>query len=119
MKIALRFVQILIVFTLLVILLQNGGQQVSVKALTWESGLMPLPIVIFLALVAGAAIGAAIMAFTTIDARTEIRALRTKNGQLRTELEKLRNIAIEDIPESTVAAIGPPETSETAKSRGN
>ena len=119
MKIALRFVQILIVFVLLVILLQNGGQQVSVKALTWESGMMPLPIVIFLALVAGAAIGAAIMAFTTIDARSEIRALKVKNGQLQSELEKLRNIALEDIPESPMAAIGPPDASETAKSRGH
>ena len=41
------------------------------------------------------------MAFSVIQYQSEIRQLKNLNKQLKTELENLRNVSIDEIPEDT------------------
>ncbi len=110
MKIALTLVKLLVFIVAIFILAENGSQKVLVSLLTTEYPETPLYVVIILSLTIGSMVGAAFMAFTTIDAKGEVRALKVKNRKIQAELENLRNLSIEDIPDEPLPAIPAPKS---------
>jgi len=99
MKIILNLFKILLIILLLFILTQNASQTVDVHVLTYHFYQVNLYIVIILSLTLGAVLGAIFFAFYAVQAQGEIRRLQKRNKQLIRELENLRNLSIEDIPD--------------------
>ncbi|MCK5455164.1 MAG: LapA family protein, partial [Calditrichia bacterium] len=58
-----------------------------------------LSIVLLVTLGLGAILGAVLLSFSFIQVRSENRLLQKKNVQLTKELENLRNISIDEIPD--------------------
>lgn len=99
MKIALNLIKILIFIFALYILTLNSSQYVDIKFINTTYARINLLVVILFALTVGAVLGAVFMAFSVIHSRGEAKELRTKNRQLLRELENLRNISIDEIPD--------------------
>lgn len=99
MKIAINLVKILIFIFALYILTLNNDQYVNIKFINTTYSGINLLVVILFALTVGAVLGAVFMAFSVIHSRAEVKELRTKNRQLLRELENLRNISIDEIPD--------------------
>ncbi len=110
MKIALTLVKLLVFIIAIFVLAENGNQKVLVSLLTAEYPDTPLYVVIILSLTIGSIVGAAFMAFTTIDAKSEVKALKIKNKQIQAELENLRNLSIDEIPDGPLPAIAAPKS---------
>lgn len=105
MKIALNLIKIFVFIVALYILTQNSSQFVDIKLLNNTYTGINLLIVILISLTVGAMLGAIFMAFSMIQSRAELKSLRHKNRQLLNELESLRNISIDEIPDE--AALQP------------
>jgi uncharacterized integral membrane protein len=103
MKIVGNLLKILILILLFYILIQNGSQVINLKLFTSEYMNVPLAIILLLALGIGAILGVIMMSFSFINSRTEIRNLKRTNRQLTKELENLRNISIDEIPEGDLS----------------
>jgi uncharacterized integral membrane protein len=99
MKIALNLVKILIFIFALYILTQNSGQYVDINFINATYSDVNLLVIILISLTVGAVLGAVFMAFAVIQSRSEVKNLRNKNRQLIKELENLRNISIDEIPD--------------------
>ncbi len=99
MKIALNLIKIFVFILALYILTQNSSQFVDIKLLNNTYTGVNLLIVILVTLTVGAMLGAIFMALSAIQSRAELKSLRNKNRQLLSELESLRNISIDEIPE--------------------
>ncbi len=99
MKIILNLFKVLLIILLLFILTQNASQRVDVHVLTYHFYQVNLYIVIILSLTLGTVLGAMFFIFYALQAQGEIRRLEKRNKQLMRELENLRNLSIEDIPD--------------------
>jgi uncharacterized integral membrane protein len=103
MKIIGNLFKILVLLLLFYILIQNGNQIINLKLFTLEYSDVPLAIILLLTLGIGAILGVIMMSFSLINSRTEVRELKRTNRQLTKELENLRNISIDDIPEGEIS----------------
>ena len=99
MKIIENIVKILLVLLLLFVLVQNSGQHVDLQIFTLFYPDINLSIVLLVTLGFGAILGAVMLSFNFIQVRSENRMLQKKNSQLTKELENLRNISIDEIPD--------------------
>lgn len=99
MKILGNLIKILVAVLLVYILIQNVDQRVNVRFFTLYYPQTNLSIIMLLALGVGAILGAVMMSFSVLQSRSEIRNLERKNKKLTQELENLRNISIDEIPE--------------------
>ncbi len=99
MKIVLNLLKLLIFILALYILTQNSGQYVEIKLLGYHNPHVSLLAVLIITLTVGSVLGAVFMAFSLIQTHSELRNLRNKNKQLMNELENLRNISIDEIPD--------------------
>ena len=99
MKIIENIIKILLVLLLLFVLIQNSGQRVDLQIFTLFYPDINLSIVLLVTLGLGAILGAVLLSFNIIQVRSENRQLQKKNNQLTKELENLRNISIDEIPE--------------------
>ncbi|GEM_PF-3426878 len=119
MKIVLNLLKLLIFILALYILTQNSGQSVAIKLLGYQNPSVPLLVVLIITLTVGAVLGAVFMAFSLIQTQSELRNLRNKNKQLMNELENLRNISIDEIPDEGLAAepptLEPPSEEQSLK----
>ena len=106
MKIFLNFLKILIFILALYALSQNSIQAVDISIFGKSYYQVSLMTVIIITLTIGAVLGGVFMAFSMIQSQGEIRQLKQKNRNLLTELENLRNISIDEIPDE---ALPPPE----------
>lgn len=113
MKIALNLLKIFMFIFALYILTQNSGQYVDINFINTTFSGVNLLIVILISLTVGAVLGAVFMAFAVIQSRTEVKTLRDKNRQLIKELENLRNISIDEIPDEELPAQLPASTSKS------
>ncbi len=104
MKIILNLAKILLIILLLFVLTQNADQYVDIDLFTYHFSGVNLYIVIIVSLTVGAMFGAVFMAFYVIQASGEVRELKRKNRQLLKELENLRNISIEEIPDEEIGS---------------
>lgn len=108
MKIIENLAKILLVLLLLFLLIQNADQKIDLKLFTLFYPDIHLSIVLLITLGIGAILGAILLSISLIQLRSEIRLLNRKNKQLSKEIENLRNISVEEIPEDGVQ-----ETNET------
>lgn len=99
MKIIENLIKILVVLLLLFVLIQNSDQRVNLQLFTYFYSNINLAIVMLITLGLGALMGALLLSFALIQLRTEMRAVQKKNKQLTKELETLRNISIDEIPD--------------------
>lgn len=99
MKVLGNLLKILLLLLLFYILIQNGKQTVDFQLFTLQYISVPLAIILLLALGIGAILGVLLMSMSFINSRSEIRGLKRDNRRLTKELESLRNISIDDIPE--------------------
>ncbi|RMG66678.1 MAG: LapA family protein [Calditrichaeota bacterium] len=108
MKVLLTLIKILLIVLILFVLTQNAGQFVDIKLLTYQFNQVNLYVVIIVSFTIGAILGVLFMAMSYLQSRSEVRALKKANRQLTRELESLRNVSIEEIPEEDL----PPAVSE-------
>lgn len=99
MKIFLNLLIIAIIVLVLIILTQNADQIVDVEVLTYSQTGINLVFVMIISFTVGAMFGAAFMAFSAIQSKARVREIERQNRSLSTELEKLRNISIDEIPD--------------------
>jgi len=99
MKIFLNLIKILFILLILFLLTQNANQYVDIRLLNYHFQGVNLYIVIILSVALGALLGAIFMSFSVLQTRNEMKDLRRKNRQLQKELESLRNVSIDEIPE--------------------
>ena len=100
MKIFLNLLIIAIIVLVMIILTQNADQSVDVDVLTYSQTGINLVFVMIISFTIGAMFGAAFMAFSAIQAKARVREIQRKNKTINSELERLRNISIEEIPDS-------------------
>ncbi|RPH94896.1 LapA family protein [candidate division KSB1 bacterium] len=92
----LRWILLIIVLFFLVgFLSQNADQIVSVRIMGWTSPDLPLSYALFLAGLAGYALCLLVALINQIRLRTQIGTLRKQNRELQSELDRLRNFALE------------------------
>lgn len=90
---------ILIALLILIVLgfaLQNQSQTVSVRFLKWQSPVLPLYLYLYLSFGAGLLFWVLISALNTIKLKGEIFKLNRENRKIRDELNRLRNVTIEE-----------------------
>ena len=93
---------IIVLFFLVGFLTQNADQVVTVRIFGWESEPLQLSFALFLSGVAGYLLCLIIAVINQLRTRGQLSALRRKNRDLQTELDRLRNFALEgDLPGST------------------
>jgi uncharacterized integral membrane protein len=102
MKIIENLIKILIVLLLLFLLIQNSDQRINLQLFTLYYPNVNVAIVLLITLGIGAILGAVMLSFNVLSLRSEIRNMQKKNKQLTRELENLRNISIEEIPDVDV-----------------
>ena len=86
-------------FVILIILgfaLQNQEQMVSVRVLTWQSPNLPLYLFLYIAFAAGVLVWALISALNIIKLKGDLRKLQKDNRKITDELNRLRNVNIEE-----------------------
>jgi uncharacterized integral membrane protein len=110
MKILLNLIKIFIFMLALFILASNSTQYVTINLLNHTIPQVSLMAVILVSLTIGAVTGVIFMAFSVIQYQSEIKRLRNQNKQLKTELENLRNVSIDEIPEDTALLPAPTTT---------
>jgi lipopolysaccharide assembly protein A len=86
---------IILLFFLVGFLSQNADQIVSVRILGWQSPEMPLAYALILAGTAGYVLCLLVALVNQLRLRGQIGALRRRNRELQTELDRLRNFALE------------------------
>lgn len=116
MKIVLYLVQLVLFLVALTFLVQNHGQFVDINLF----GLARYPnvdilVIILVSFTVGAVVTWIYMTFAVIHSRSDQKRLRQKNRQLMKELENLRNVSIDDIPEEGDALTALPASKTEVK----
>jgi uncharacterized integral membrane protein len=87
---------IIVVFFLVGFLTQNSDQNVTVSVFGWDSPSWPLSYVLFLAGLIGYVLSLIVAAINQLRLRGQISGLRRQNKTLQAELDRLRNLALEE-----------------------
>jgi uncharacterized integral membrane protein len=96
---------IIIALMILVILgfaLQNQNQTVTVTVLKWQSPVVPLYLLLYIAFAAGLIFWALISALTILKLKGEKLKLQRENKRVVHELNRMRNASINEDIEETV-----------------
>ncbi|MCD6167088.1 LapA family protein [bacterium] len=86
----------LLILAILGFALQNQHQMVQIHIFGWVSPEMPLYAVVYLAFAFGMLAWLVASILKILQLKTEIRRIQKKNADLREELNKLRNLPIEE-----------------------
>lgn len=87
---------IIVIFLLVGFLAQNSQEQVSVNIFGWTSPIWPLSYMLFLAGFVGYVISFLVAIVNQVGLRSQIAQLKRQHRQVREELDRLRNLAIEE-----------------------
>lgn len=87
---------IIVIFLLVGFISQNSGQQVSVTIFGWTSPEWPLAYMLFLAGFVGYVLSLLVAIVNQVRLRAQLATLRRENRQVRVELDRLRNLAVEE-----------------------
>ena len=106
MKILSIFLWIIVAAVILWFFTHNIEQKVDIHffQITYQN--IHLITVIFISFFIGAIVGAILLSAQLLKSRTEIRAVKKENLQLLKELDGLRNLSIDELPEADTQ-IGP------------
>ena len=94
MKLIKIFFGLIIIFSLLLILVENTDT-VSVNLLYRTFEVTKVAVLILISVAIGILIGYGITVVTLISAKSELRSLNQKNQSITNELNDLRNVAID------------------------
>ena len=86
----------LVIIVILGFALQNQQQMASVQFLYWKSKVLPLYLVMYIAFCAGFLLSVLVSAFHMLRQKRDIRRLYKTNKRIKEELDRLRNIHIEE-----------------------
>jgi len=75
---------------------QNPEQAVSVRIVQWQSPVLPLYFYIYFAFAAGILTWVAVSTFNVLKLKGEVRRVQKENRKIQNELNRLRNVSIED-----------------------
>lgn len=80
----------------------NTEQKVSVSFHWWETVPLPLWVVMYVAFAVGMIVWLFVSIFQVLGLKNGIRKLRKENRQLKEELDRMRNVTIEEavVPEA-------------------
>lgn len=87
---------LIVIFFLVGFLSQNSEPKVQVQIITWQSPLLPLSFMLFLAALAGYIASLLVAVINQMRLRSEISAQKRRNQSLQNELERLRNFMLEE-----------------------
>ena len=90
------FLLIVVLFFLVGFFSQNSEQIVSVRLMGWTSPDLPLAYMLFLAGLAGYLLCLLVALVNQLRLRSQIAALKRESRAQQTELDRLRNFAIEE-----------------------
>jgi uncharacterized integral membrane protein len=86
----------LVIIVILGFALQNQQQTASIQFLNWKSGVLPLYLLLYLAFCVGFLLSVLVSALHLLNQRREIHKLHKTNRRIKEELDRLRNIHIEE-----------------------
>jgi uncharacterized integral membrane protein len=81
--------------------LQNSWQVVQVKILNWVSPELPLYFIIYISFALGILTWLLVSIFKILQLKNDGRQFKKRNQQLQDELNKLRNLSVEDAVSTT------------------
>lgn len=102
------FVWIIIGAILLWFFSMNLGQNVRIQLFTITYENVNLIVVIFITFFIGTIVGAILLSSYVLNARAELRNLKKERSKLMNELDGLRNLSIDEIPDAETK-ITPPQ----------
>ena len=102
------FVWIIIGAILLWFFSMNLGQNVKIQLFTITYENVNLIVVIFITFFIGTIVGAILLSSYVLNARAELRNLKKERSKLMNELDGLRNLSIDEIPDAETK-ITPPQ----------
>ena len=91
----------LLIIVILGFALQNQSQTVSVEINKWNSPVLPLYFFLYIAFGAGILTWVLVSTFNILKLKGEIHRLLRDNRKIREELNRLRNVNIEEEVEKT------------------
>ncbi len=100
MRILGVFVWIIIGAIVLWFFAMNLGQYVTIHLFQTTYQNVNLIVVIFITFFIGTIVGAIILSSYVLNAKSEVRALRKEKSKLLRELDGLRNMSIDEIPDA-------------------
>ena len=100
MRIINIFIWIIISAIILWFFAMNLDQYVTINLFQNVYPNINLIVVIFISLFVGMIIGAIILSIQILNVRSELRAVKRENSKLLKELDGLRNLSIDEIPEA-------------------
>ena len=100
MRIINLFIWIIISAIILWFFAMNLDQYVTINLFQNVYPNINLIVVIFISLFVGMIIGAIILSIQILNVRSELRAVKRENSKLLKELDGLRNLSIDEIPEA-------------------
>jgi uncharacterized integral membrane protein len=86
----------LVIIVILGFSLQNQQQTASVQFLSWKSNVLPLYLLLYLAFCIGFILSVLVSAVHVLNQKREIHRLHKTNKRIKEELDRLRNIHIEE-----------------------
>ncbi len=112
MQIVKWILMILFVVIVLGFALQNQEQTVSIKMIQWTSPVLPVYWFIFASFVLGFLFWLVVSSLNFLRLKSETRKITKENQKLKKELDRLRNLEIDEeiTPQAT-----PPEETESLK----
>jgi uncharacterized integral membrane protein len=102
MRLIVVFIWIIVGAIILWFFAINLGQSVSIDLFEVKYENVDLVVVIFLSFVVGLMVGAIIISSFVLKAKSEVRALKREQNNLIKELDGLRNMAIDELPETSL-----------------
>ena len=100
MRLIVAFIWIIAGAIILWFFAVNLGQSVTIDFVKVKYENVELVMVIFLSFVVGIMVGAIIISSFVVKAKSEVRALKREQNKLLKELDGLRNMSIDELPET-------------------
>ncbi|MCK5077990.1 MAG: LapA family protein [Calditrichia bacterium] len=104
MKIVMNIFNIFVLFVLFYLLIINLDEVnihlVSRNQISFEN--VPVNLIILASTAFGALLGVLLTTFSLFKQKNEMRIIKKKNRQLKQELDNLRNISVEEIPDDII-----------------
>ncbi len=100
MRLIVVFIWIIVGSIILWFFAINQGQHVSIDFVKVRYENVDLIVVIFLSFFVGLIVGAIIISSFVVKSKSEVRALKREQNKLIRELDGLRNMSIDELPEA-------------------
>jgi uncharacterized integral membrane protein len=91
----------LLILIILGFALQNQGETATVRLIKWQSPVLPLYFFLYLSFAAGLITWVIVSALNILKYKGDVLKLQRENRKIRDELNRLRNVSIEDEVEAT------------------